>query len=83
MAEVFCSACAPPTASECVLPLLMRVYIVEEEASSLITATGSNLGETFSAVEGALIKKWPDSGEGSGGGTTQFDYDTRVDTLIR
>ena len=28
-AEVLCSACAPPTATERVLPLLMRVYIVE------------------------------------------------------
>jgi len=56
-AEVLCSACTPPTTADRILQLLMRVYIVEGRLSApkpanLITATGSDRGETFSAVEG-------------------------------
>ena len=56
-AEVLCSACTPPTAADRILQLLMRVYIVEGRLSaprpaSLITGTGSGIGETFPAVEG-------------------------------
>ena len=64
-AEVLCSAFAPLTATERVLQLLIRVYIVEGRLSAqpkpagLITATGSDLGETISAMEGDASSSEP------------------------
>lgn len=73
LAEVLCSIRTPPTTTEHVLWILIRVYAVEgrlpaPKSAGLTSTTGLGLGKTASAAEGGGLSSEPQASPSPKGG---------------